>query len=424
MKKSLVSLSLSAGCLVASLTAQAEPHYVLEKVVEVSRHGVRPPTAGDRKKMETASGRPWATWLTADGQLTGHGYTAAWLKGQYEAQDYRQSGLLSTGCPSAKELYVWASPLQRTRATAEALTDGAFPGCGVTVHHSAEHNDPLFQNFSPGYATLDAEAQRNGALNALGGSLSAAQQRLQPEITLLKNAVCKAGSPCPVFDKAWEIKFASDGRIMISGLDTLAAMAETLRLEWSDNKPLSEVAFGHATSSAQIGKLMAMLTPKYDATNDQPYVAQRGASLLMDQIAKALQLGVTPQENAPPDTRWLLYVAHDVNIAYLRTLLNFSWTQGDYPRGTVPPAGSLVFQRWQDTQSGKRFMRILFQGQSLDQIRNLTPLSASQPPLLTELKFDGCETTTVGTLCPYQATLQRIRQNVDPALLIPVSYPQ
>lgn len=417
-----VSLSFAVLCLTACFNAQAQPDYVLEKVVEVSRHGVRPPTAGDRNNIETATGRPWARWLTTDGELTGHGYSAAWLKGRYEGNEYRRYGLTGSGCPDDKEIYVWASPLQRTRATAQALTDGAFPGCGITVHYAHEDNDPLFQNNSPGYATLDEETQRKGALAALGGSLTAARQRLQPEISLLKQAVCQTNTPCPVFEKAWEIKFARDGRIMITGLDTLAAMAETLRLEWSENKPLNQVAFGHATHAAQIGKLMALLTPKYDATNDQPYVARRGGSLLMDQITKALQQGVTFQEHAPPDVRWLLYVAHDVNIAYLRTLMNFSWTQGDYPRGTVPPAGSLVFERWREAQSGQRFIRILFQGQSLDQIRQLSALSAERPPLISELKFNGCRITKVGTLCPYEKTLQRLRQHIDPTLLIPVSY--
>lgn len=422
MKKSALRFSLATLFSSLSLMAQAAPHYVLEKVVEVSRHGVRPPTADNRKEMETGSGRPWVSWLTADGQLTGHGYSAAWLKGQYEGNQYRQLGLLGAGCPTAKDIFVWASPLQRTRATAEALTDGAFPGCGITIHHSPEKNDPLFQNQGPGYATLDQDTQRKGALKAMGDSLSEAQKRLQPEISLLKQAVCNPDTPCPVFDKAWEMKFASDGRIMITGLDTLAAMAETLRLEWSDNKPLNQVAFGHASSTAQIGKLMAMLTPKYDATNDQPYVARRGGSLLMDQIAKALQQGVTPQDNAPPDTRWLLYVAHDVNIAYLRTLLGFSWQQGDYPRGTVQPAGSLVFERWKETQSGKRFIRILFQGQSLDQIRQLSPIDAHQPLLVTELTFKGCEKTSVGTLCPYESTLQHLNRHIDPSLIQSVSY--
>ncbi|RAP72505.1 hypothetical protein ACZ87_00665 [Candidatus Erwinia dacicola] len=62
-------------------------------------------------------------------------------------------------------------------ATAEALTDAAFSGCGITVHHSAEHNDPLFQNFSPGYAALDGETQLRG------GAQRAGRQRLQPEFT-------------------------------------------------------------------------------------------------------------------------------------------------------------------------------------------------------------------------------------------------
>ncbi|WP_421504857.1 histidine-type phosphatase [Erwinia rhapontici] len=422
MKKSALRFSLATLFSSLSLMAQAAPHYVLEKVVEVSRHGVRPPTADNRKEMETGSDRPWISWLTADGQLTGHGYSAAWLKGQYEGNQYRQLGLLGAGCPTEKDIFVWASPLQRTRATAEALTDGAFPGCGITIHHSPEKNDPLFQNQGPGYATLDQEQQRQGALTALGGTPADAQKRLQPEISLLKKAVCQPDKPCPIFDKMWEIKFASDGRIMITGLDTLAAMAETLRLEWSDNKPLSQVAFGHADSAAQIGKLMALLTPKYDATNDQPYVARRGGSLLMEQIAKALQQGVTPQQDAPPEARWLLYVAHDVNIAYLRTLLDFSWQQGDYPRGTVQPAGSLVFERWKETQSGKRFIRILFQGQSLDQIRQLTPIDRHHPLLITELKFAGCEKTEAGTLCPYDSVLQHLNQNIDRSLIRPVSY--
>ena len=141
----------------------------------------------------------------------------------------------------------------------------------------------------------------------------------------------------------------------------------------------------------------------------------------MDQIAKALKLG--KQQDAPPDVRWLLYVASDINISYLRTLLNFSWQQGDYPRGNIPPGSSLVFERWQDTRSGQRYLRVYFQSQSLDQIRHLTPLSADNPLAITEWHFRGCRATGVGTLCPYAASLERIRKNIDHSWLEPVSYP-
>ena len=47
--------------------------------------------------------------------------------------------------PARGDIYVRASPLQRTRATAQALVDGAFPGCGVAIHYVSGDADPLFR---------------------------------------------------------------------------------------------------------------------------------------------------------------------------------------------------------------------------------------------------------------------------------------
>lgn len=363
--------------------------YILEKVVEVSRHGVRPPSPDNRQLIEAGTGHPWAKWLTRDGELTGHGYTAIWLKGRYESERYRRLGLLKKGCPGRHDVYIRASPLQRTRASAEALADAAFPGCGVAIHAESDA-DPLFQ-YPEGKASPEtAEVNRQQAIQAAGGSLAQQQQQLQPQIAALKQAVCQAAKPCPIFSQPWQLTVWSNGTIGIKGLDTLAAMAETLRLEYSENKPLAEVAFGHARTAQEIARLMPLLSVKYHDSNDLPGPAQQGASMLMDQIAKALQQGITVQQSAPPDVRWLLYVAHDINIAWLRTLLDFHWQQGLYPPGNIPPGGSLVFERWRNTRQ-QHFIRIYFQSQRLDQIRQLTPLSESQPPLLSELAFSGCK---------------------------------
>lgn len=403
-----------------SLNLQAqESHYQLEKVVEVSRHGVRPPTPGDRKLIEAGSGRNWPAWQTEDGHLTDHGEAAVILKARYEVQRYRELGLLTAGCPSAGEVYIRSSPLQRTQATAKAYSAAAFPGCHVSVE-TLKNKDLLFT--FPSNKASEAEKARNRqeALTALGGDLHRAQQRLQPQISALKKAVCEKDHPCPAFEQPWVLKTWSNGGLAIEGLDTLAAMAETIRLAWSENQPLDKVAFGHASSAADVGKLMPLLTAKYDYTNDLPSAARRGGSVLMGQIAKALRLG--EQQDAPPDVRWLLYVASDINISYLRTLLHFTWLQGDYPRGNIPPGGSLVFERWRDNQ-GHLFIRVYFQSQSPDQIRQLTPLSDDNALLITEWHFSGCRATEVGTLCPYESAAERIERNIDHSRLVPVSYP-
>lgn len=408
-----------------SLSAYAVEDYVLEKVVEVSRHGVRPPSPDNRKAIENGTARRWQGWSTKDGELTSHGYTAVWLKGRFESRYYRAAGLLDEGCPGEHDFYLRASPMQRTRATAQAMAEAAFPGCDITVH-SAATADPLFQLSSTKVSKAQAEAAYQEALRATDGGLATAQARLKPQIEALKQVVCQPGRPCPAFSQPWRLAVWSNGTLGIEGLDAMAAMAETLRLEWSENKPLDEVAFGTVKNQAQLAKLLPLLSFKYDYTNDLPEQAKRGASRLMGQIADELRLKadgssrVIPAD-APPEARWLLYVAHDINIAWLRTLLVFSWRQADYPHGNIPPGGSLVFERWR--HHGERFIRIYFQAQSLSQLRQLTPLDKEHPLLQSELKFPGCRPTPVGTLCSYQAAMQRIEKNIDRNLTVSVAHP-
>ncbi len=169
-------------------------------MVELSRHGVRPPTPGNRQETEAATGQPWPRWSTADGELTGHGYSAVVNKARWEGDHYRQLGLLPAGCPDATALYVRASPLQRTRATAEALVDGAFPGCGVAVHTVTGDVDPLFQTEKLPFARIDPQREMEEK-RRVAGDLAQRQQQLQPAIQALKQAVCPANRACPFFDR-------------------------------------------------------------------------------------------------------------------------------------------------------------------------------------------------------------------------------
>ena len=112
--------------------------------------------------------------------------------------------------------------------------------------------------------------------------------------------------------------------------------------------------------------------------------------------------------------RWLLLVAHDTNIAMVRTLMDFSWQLPGYSRGNIPPGSSLVLERWRDTRSGQRYLRVYFQAQSLDDLRRLQTPDSQHPLLRQEWRQAGCQTTDVGTLCPYQAALTALGRNIDP----------
>ncbi|HBY6069908.1 TPA: histidine-type phosphatase, partial [Klebsiella pneumoniae] len=102
----LLRLFIACALPLLALQSAAAADWQLEKVVELSRHGIRPPTAGNREAIEAATGRPWTEWTTHDGELTGHGYAAVVNKGRAEGQHYRQLGLLQAGCPTAESIYV------------------------------------------------------------------------------------------------------------------------------------------------------------------------------------------------------------------------------------------------------------------------------------------------------------------------------
>ncbi len=405
-----------------AMQAHADAQYQLEKVGELSRHGIRPPTPGNRKDIEAATHRTWTIWTTRDGELTGHGYAAVVNKGRWEGEHYRKLGLLTSGCPQPQDIYVRASPLQRTRATAQALVDGAFPGCGVAVHRVVGEHDPLFQTEAfP--ATSPDPAKQLAAVKAKTGDLAARQQALQPTVQALKTAVCTPDADCSFFDRPWQIKQSRNGKVSIDGLSVLANKVETLRLGWNENLPVSQLAWANITSAKQVTALLPLLTANYDLGNDVLYTAQKRGSILLNAMLQGAEQGVNTTADAMPDTRWLLLVAHDTNIAMVRTLMGFSWTLPGYARGNIPPGSSLVFERWRDTRSGKRFLHVYFQGQSLDELRNLQAVDKALPLLREEWQQSDCRITEVGTLCPIKSAVRALSKNLDRRAITPVSYP-
>ena len=401
--------------------------YVLDKVVQVSRHGVRPPTKSNEKLLTTVTQRKWPTWLVPFGNLTGHGYTGAVEMGRYRGEVLRNAGLIPKGCPDASQLLVHASPLQRTKATAQALLDGMFPGCGLQPTYVTGEQDALFQANEMPFAALDPVKAKAEILKALGGSVEAAQARDKPFEEKLREVACLPGTDCPYGKEPWKLEQNAKGRFAIKGLSAGANMGEVFRLEYSQGLPLDKVAFGNARSAGDVSSLMVLTKAKYDYLNDIPYIASRGASELMNQISLELKQGtslaIKDAPSTPPDVQLMLLVAHDTNISYLRTMLGFGWKLGDYIENNIPPVGTLQFERYQEVKTGEYFLRIAFEAQSMDQIRNLTQLSGGQKPLKADFQSaKDCRKTSVGLLCPLKDAMVKVDQNIDPTALTPYSF--
>src|SRR5437899_1411598 len=125
--KQVLVVLLVALVTVAPLPSRAE--LLLERVVMLSRHGVRAPTMSNDTLAQFSS-RPWPTWPTPIGYLTPRGKALAKLMGAYYRAMLTRRGLFTADdCPSPGLVHVRADLDQRTIATGVALLEGLFPNC-------------------------------------------------------------------------------------------------------------------------------------------------------------------------------------------------------------------------------------------------------------------------------------------------------
>ncbi|HEX8541694.1 MAG TPA: histidine-type phosphatase [Pseudomonas sp.] len=378
----------------------------LDKVVLVMRHGIRPAT--DTAELQSWSSKTWPNFGTRDGQLTAHGRAAIVLLGQWQRHKLDELGLFKAGqCPQSEETFVWSSPVARTQATSAALVEGMFPGCGVAVHHARESEDRLFHGSENGLASLDPSRTQAAILLAMGGSIDAARQRYAAPVLAMQRLV---GVPtqcdkktCALSKQPWGLKNKNSTIKLAGPLSVGAAMSETIRMQYAEGLPLNQVAFGEGRNAADVSRLMALRSGKYALSNHVPYIAQRGASQLLEQILLALQ---PDGAGGPPGAKWLAYVGHDSNIAQLRTLLGFDWKIAEYPENDASPGGTIFFERWVNDRTGEQYVSLAYVAQSLDQLRSLS----NTPPY--QVQYPGIADAV---LIPLNNFVTEMEKRIDPS---------
>ena len=151
MRKSLLAAAV-AGVVLLSAGVQAQEQaapegYQLQQVLIMSRHNLRAPLANNGSVLEQSTPKSWPEWDVPGGQLTTKGGVLEVYMGHYMREWLAQQKLVTSGeCPPDNAVYAYANSLQRTVATAQFFITGAFPGCGVTVHHQPQMGtmDPTF----------------------------------------------------------------------------------------------------------------------------------------------------------------------------------------------------------------------------------------------------------------------------------------
>jgi 4-phytase/acid phosphatase len=372
-----------------ALTA-TDNRLVVERIVVVMRHGIRPPIESPPMPITLAPG-PWPAWPVPSGYLTPHGAAAITLLGAYERQLFAGSGLWpASGCLSPHMVTLYADTDERTEATGVALASGLSPGCPPIVGHAAHAPDTLFSSQGPwpGFNPATATA---AMIRAAGGSLDAPVNR-RPALFLALQGVIAPGSHAFLDLSNRILPRAPDMLPTLRGqIPAARSAAIAFSMEYAEGMPMRDVAWGRADRNLVL-QFLAFHSQEFAVTLRPRPIARFAAAPLARRIAAALT-----DAESPPVT---IIVGHDTNIATLGGLWDLHWQLADYPPDEPAPGGGLIFTLLRDHVSGARYVTVRYLAQTLDQMRGLSPLTAAAPPPATAIAIPGCGQSVDTRACP------------------------
>ena len=401
MLRSSVLAAFAAALALIGGAASAAP--VLERVVVVMRHGVRPPTSSN-EALRQYSDADWPAWIVQPGDLTPHGAQTVGLTGRTLRAAYVAKGLLPRlGCAPPGAVSVWADEAdERTQATGIVLGAELENGCRVPVHWAkrvGKARDPIF-SYATGEACKVAPSQDwpTPLLTPEDARrLKAATDKLQAILAPVPPGAC---DPPPKGGKC------------VTAATPAASLAEDLLLEYAEGMDLADVGWGRA-SEADIDLVMDIHEAMFSRLRENQYAASRRGAAMTRVIMAALQgqtIGGGPESG--PNLKLLGLAGHDTNLVLMASTFGLQWTLPGEPDSTAPST-ALAFELWRD--GNERYVRPVIYYETLDQLRGLEPALAKAWPLA----FKDCAAGPMRS-CP----LKVVRQRIDDLIPKDCGWPQ
>jgi 4-phytase/acid phosphatase len=400
----------------------------LKFVAMVSRHGVRSPL-GRVDQLNLYSRQPWPTWGVPAGDLTEHGAQLMTLMGAYYRELLDDEGLLAqSGCTDSAHIRIVADSDQRTRETGKALASGLAPGCKIEITVLPEGtSDPLFHPLAARVGNPDRMLATAAVAGRIGdnppGLLAAYRAQLQAlEEVLLAcspGAECKNETPASLFDIPASLATGKSDHLveLRSPLGLASTMTENLLLEYSEGLDAKSVGWGRV-DLPKLRELLQLHTASEDIAQRTGYIARAQSSNLLfhllQSMAQTAEGHALAGSLSKPEDRLLLLVGHDTNIANIAGDLGLSWLV-DGRRDDTPPGGALVFELWKKARSNDFFVRTFYVAQTLDQMRNKTPLSLSTSPQRLPVFVPGCG--RADGACDWRSFQQALQAGIDPSFV-------
>ena len=289
--------------------------YTLEKVVILSRHGLRAPLSTPGSTLSKVTPYEWVAWDVEASYLTKKGVRLEVNFGQYMSEWLDQNGI-KTSKLKEEEALVYTNSLQRTIATGQALAAGMFPGTNIKSIHKMEIGkfDPVF---NPQIRTADKMVLEEFAsqmeLEKANKELDEAYKILNRVINYKNSELCLKEKKCNFSEDNGKITLAKDKEPSVTGVIRIGTqIADALLLQYYEGDPINKIANGNIKTNKE-WKLINDIKNKY---GDLLFASNKSAA----HIAKPL-IEYMNSEFENDNRKVVVLVGHDSNAASVLSAL-------------------------------------------------------------------------------------------------------
>jgi len=387
-----IALALLAASGGASAYAEAAhaatPERVVQQIVLI-RHGIRSPTASPDALAVYAS-EPWPAWPVEPGQLTPHGAQLMHSLGSWYRQRLMSEGVTTGACDTPARIKLIADSTPRNRDSAAAMQAGLSPTCARGYFaFAANQPDPLFR----GNGDDDADTP-------------VTNPPAMPALTDLQQVLLGC------HDESCLGKAAASGKKLLLGtapakaLKSAGTLSENLMLEYAQDFPAAQVGWGRLDATG-VGKIITLHNLQFALAKKTPAAANARGGNMLAHIAATLAAAAGQPPKLPPlapaDTRALILLGHDTDLASQAGLLGLDWHNTTQP-DDYPPGGALIFQLVET--HGEYGVRLQVALPTLAALRAADVSGAGAMHLAT-LRLPGCPPSDVCPLAAFQALVKR-----------------
>lgn len=358
----------------------------LEQVIIFSRHGIRTPLPDTLDFLSTVTPKHWPTWQCAPGYLTTRGGTLESYFGDYLVK-YLAANYDFIVSP--EDIFIYANSLQRTVATAQYFSLGAFAGWDIPIRHKypIERMDAVFNPI----IRDDSEMFKLNVMDDLRhytGSTTLIEQlnqTLAPAYSLLseivdyKHSVLYQQYRCELSQLPTKVDIVKGMEpILVGPLAIGTALADAFTLQYYSAFAPQDIAWGNMINATQ----WQMVTDIKNKFLSLLFQTHNLANHLTLPLVECITLLFAEQKH-----KFNLLVGHDSNIVALLAALGFDYYALPEQYEKAPIGGKVVFYQFYDKQEQQHYFKAEYIYQTFEQIHLGTPLSSIDPAKHITLNF-------------------------------------